>query len=182
MRCDHLSQALILSALAVSCGSSEGNEKVGVTDGGSGTSGTGGAGGSGGSSGSPGGSAGDAAGGSTGSSGTGSGGTAEAGIDAGEVNCVGTPQVFPEFDRACWDDSWCAIGFHQTDCCGNRVALGMLHPEVVRFDVAEQICRSQYPGCGCPAGPATTDTGQTATDDSLIKVACRAGACTTYVP
>ena len=203
MRAGSLAFVLIFSGLALSCGS---DEKRDSPDGGSGSTGTGGSRGSsggsggptGGSAGSPGGSSGTAGdgGGSTGGSGGSTGGSAgtggsqgaddggalDGGIDAGAVNCAASPQVFPVFDRACWDDLWCSTVFHQTDCCGNRKALGMLHPETERFAVVERVCQSQYPRCGCPSGPTTTDTGQTATDDSMIKVQCREGLCTTYVP
>ena len=124
----------------------------------------------------------DGSAGSGGSLGASDGGRADASIDAGDVRCVDTPAVFPKFDAACWDNTWCAIGFHQVDCCGNLFALGMLHPELERFAAAEKICKAQYPGCGCPTGPTTTDTGQTATDVSKIAVECRAGTCTTFVP
>jgi hypothetical protein len=200
MRADAVVFALICTSLALGCGS---EKNRGAPDGGSGTPGTGGSSGSTGSAGSSGASAGstgssgasggsgasdgaggssDGSGGTGGSQGADDGGTADSGIDAGPVDCLASPQVFPVFDRVCWDDFWCAVAIHQTDCCGNRQAVGVLHPELERFDPAERICKSQYPACGCPAGPVTTDTGQTATDVSTIKVQCRNNVCTSYVP
>jgi hypothetical protein len=199
MRAGAVVFALICSIHAVGCGS---DKNHGTLDGGSGSAGSGGSSGSaGGSGGSTGGSAGSSvgasgvsggstggsgatggSGGTAGSQGTGDGGAVDSGIDAGLVDCMASPQVFPVFDRVCWDDFWCAVAIHQTDCCGNRKALGVLHPELERFDPAERICKSQYPACGCPAGPVTTDTGQTATDVSTIKVQCRNNVCTTFVP
>lgn len=99
-----------------------------------------------------------------------------------EVRCTGGAASFPNFDRACWESEWCTIAFHQVDCCGNRVALGILHPELEHFQAVEAVCQAQYPACGCPSGPTRTDTGQMASDEAAIKVECRAGICTSYVP
>jgi hypothetical protein len=195
---------LIFASLLSGCGS---DETRAAQDGGSGAGGSagssGGSGGSAGSSGSTGSGGSSGTGGSTGgSSGTGGGsagssgmagsggaagaddaGTTDSGTDAAPaVDCLASPQVFPTFDRVCWDDFWCAVLLHQTDCCGNQKALGMLHPEFERLTPSEQICKSQYPRCGCPQGPIVTDTGQTATDQAQIKVQCRANVCTSYVP
>ena len=110
-----------------------------------------------------------------------SGGRTES-VESDDVFCNAMSASFPKFDRACWDDFWCVVALHQVDCCGNVLATGILHPEEPCFNAAESICRSQYPGCGCPSGPIKTDTGQTAADPSQIKVQCRSGVCTTYVP
>jgi hypothetical protein len=191
---------LIFASLSSGCGS---DETRAAQDGGSGAGGSAGSnGGSAGSTGSGGssGSAG-ATGGTGGSSGTGGGdgssGTAGSGGSAGAndagptdsgtdaapaVDCLASPQVFPSFDRVCWDDFWCAVLLHQIDCCGNVKALGMLHPEFERLGPSEQVCKSQYPLCDCAGGTITTDTGQTATDGSQVKVQCRANVCTSYVP
>jgi hypothetical protein len=174
-----------------SCDSGSEQGGSGATGGASGgtggaSGGTGGAsGGTGGASGGTGGASGGTGGASGGTGGaSGSGGSPEdAASDAADVvNCVAEPPVFPAFDRACWESSWCEIVFHQIDCCGNRVALGVVEHEVTRFEVAEAICAAQYPVCGCPVGPTTTDTGQTTNDEAAIDVECRGGMCTTFVP
>jgi hypothetical protein len=198
---------LIFASLLAGCGS---DENRAARDGGSGSNGAGGsAGSSGGSSGSTGsggsngsdgsGGSGGSTGGSSGTGGGGDGstgaagsggavgaddaGTTDSGTDAAPaVDCLASPQVFPTFDRVCWDDFWCAVLLHQTDCCGNQRALGMLHPEFERLTPSEQVCKSQYPACDCAGGNITTDTGQTATVASQIKVQCRANVCTSYVP
>ena len=85
----------------------------------------------------------------------------------------------------CTGDENCVIGVHQTDCCGSSYAYGFNHSERDRFDTLEPPCRATYPGCGCPAGPTQTDSGETATDASTIQVACVAQGpervCVTYV-
>jgi hypothetical protein len=197
-----LGVGLIFASFLPGCGSDETRASV---DGGSGSAGAGGSGGSGGAGGTTGSGASTGSGGSSGRGGStggvsgasdgatsdGSGGALgaddgsahDAGSDAAlAVDCVASPQVFPTFDRACWDDLWCSVLFHQIDCCGNLKALGMLHPELERLASSEQLCKSQYPACDCAGGTITTDTGQTATDGSQVKVQCRSGLCTTYVP
>lgn len=71
---------------------------------------------------------------------------------------------------------------HQISCCGTLVVTGINHAERNAFDAAEQTCESQYPQCGCDAQPTKTDTGQTVTDVNQVKVECRNGTCTTYLP
>ncbi|MBK6520670.1 MAG: hypothetical protein IPG04_42720 [Polyangiaceae bacterium] len=134
------------------------------------TPGTGGAGGGGGGAGGAGGGAGGAGGGAGGAGGA-------SGVD---VACDGG--VFPSFDVACDGEADCAIVLHQTDCCGTRVALGVRSDQVHTFDIAEAVCVSQYPECGCAAQPTTAEDGQTAASEDLIEVTCDAGSCTTFVP
>jgi hypothetical protein len=126
-----------------------------------------------------------------GQGGSGGQGGAEASHDAtseggaaglGPIACTDDPPQFPSFDRACWDATWCVVAFHRVDCCGTRLATSMLHTELERFDPAEAICDAQYPDCRCAAGPTQTDSGQTAVDESTIKVECRSGVCTSFVP
>ena len=114
------------------------------------------------------------------------GGTA---IDGGGAADGGGPAVLCAFvddlERGCGADENCVVGVHQSDCCGNTVAIGMNHAERDRFDAAEAPCRASYPGCGCPSGPTTTDSGETTLDPSAIQVACvpdgASMTCMTYV-
>jgi hypothetical protein len=57
--------------------------------------------------------------------------------------------------------------------------------EALRFTPLEQACVMTYPHCGCPAGPAHTDTGEIAADPGTIKVKCAnvgpTMLCRTYV-
>jgi hypothetical protein len=165
-----------------SSGTSSGSSTSGATTtsgagGGSTTSGAGGS-GTGGSSTTSG-----AGGSSTTTSGAG-GGTTTSGAGGGtpNVQCAGSPPVFPSFDKACTVDADCAVVFHQINCCGTRRALGIVKGKVVDFGAAEAICESQYPGCGCAQQPTMADDGNASADESLIKVSCSMSACTTFVP
>jgi len=87
--------------------------------------------------------------------------------------------------RTCTVDSECAVAIHQTNCCGSTAALGLVHAEVGLFDLLEPLCDATYPSCGCPAGPTTTDSGETTFDASSIHVTCvhaaGIGTCRTWV-
>ena len=91
------------------------------------------------------------------------------------------PDVFPKFDKACGEDSECAIAVHTTDCCGNSIALGIHMSQVEEFEAAEAICDSQYPPCGCPAGPTVAEDGQAVGNPQQLVVACVEGNCMTSV-
>jgi len=108
----------------------------------------------------------------------------DANTDSGDGSVP--PCSFVEtLDRRCTMDADCAIGIHQTDCCGNTLAIGFNFSQRERFDTLEPGCRMSYPGCGCPVGPTRTSTGETAFDIAAIKVACVTGGpikeCRTYV-
>ena len=101
-------------------------------------------------------------------------------IGCGDMS--GGGPTFPEFDRSCSSADDCVIVVHTTDCCGNSVAWGINESEVERFNEAEAICDSQWPGCGCPAGPTVADDGNSVMDLSEIAVRCDSDTCHTYVP
>ncbi len=92
------------------------------------------------------------------------------------------PGVFPSFSKTCSTADECAIVFHTTDCCGNSSALGIHESEVADFEAAEAICDSQYPACGCPAGPPVAEDGNQAFDPDQLAVDCIDGQCFTFVP
>ncbi len=98
------------------------------------------------------------------------------------VQCGGENPSFPSFSKACAAHDDCAIGLHQVDCCGNRVALGLDASQVAAFAEAEAACDAQYPKCGCPQGPVVADDGQSAFDPAQIQVQCVEGECRTFVP
>jgi hypothetical protein len=182
--------AVVLTAACGTTGSGGSASNSSATSTGSSTSGattTSGAGGSSTTSGA----GGSGAGGSTTTSGAGGGTTSGAGGStttsgtgggAPNVQCAGSPSVFPSFDRACTVDAECAVVFHQINCCGTRRALGIVKGKVVDFSAAETICESQYPGCGCAQQPTMADDGNASADESLIKVSCSMGICATFVP
>ena len=100
-----------------------------------------------------------------------------------EVDCTAThDSTFPEFDRSCEEEDDCEIVLHQTDCCGNQRIIGINEAETGRFEAAEAECRSEYPGCGCPASAPVTDAGIAAWDLETVEVMCRDEACFTFVP
>ncbi|HVI01940.1 MAG TPA: hypothetical protein VM869_24675 [Enhygromyxa sp.] len=99
----------------------------------------------------------------------------------GDGEPIMCPAVFPTFDKSCSDVEQCAIAIHTTDCCGNSVALGINVDEVADFDAAEAICDSQYPACGCPAGPTLAEDGQQVLDPMSLAVDCIEGSCSTFV-
>jgi hypothetical protein len=90
--------------------------------------------------------------------------------------------VFPAFDKTCAADDECAVKFHQINCCGTRVAIGINNAGSAAFDEAEAACQAMYPGCGCAQEPTKAEDGKTALDESTIQVACTGGACATFVP
>lgn len=97
------------------------------------------------------------------------------------IVCGSAGGTFPTFDARCTADEDCAVGVHQTDCCGNMAALGMRRGERPAFDAAEAICRPMYPGCGCPTRGVLADDGQWSHDRGALRVRCLAGRCVTSV-
>ena len=114
--------------------------------GGTSTGGTGGA--------STGGTGGASTGGTGGASTGGTGGASTGGTGgAGAVDCSKQPIVFPSFERGCTNAQSCVVEAHQIDCCGSQLITGINHSAKVAYEAAEKTCESQYPACGCAAGP-----------------------------
>lgn len=88
-------------------------------------------------------------------------------------------------DRSCIDDTDCAFGVHQSDCCGTSVVLGFAAGERSRFEALEPACVESHPLCGCAARPTTAESGETVTDVSAVQVACVSrgprSVCISYV-
>ena len=97
------------------------------------------------------------------------------------VMCSGSNISFPTFDKTCTSPADCAIGIHQTNCCGATLAIGMTKAEQARFAADEKICIDQYPLCGCPAIPTITEDGQSADPGKMIVVECQSNRCMTTV-
>jgi hypothetical protein len=101
--------------------------------------------------------------------------------DAGDAACG----FFATIARSCTGDAACAAAFHQTNCCGTLVAVGISESDRARFDMLEPACRASYPGCGCPSGLTETDSHETVTDPAMVRVACVTNGpsrvCMTYV-
>jgi hypothetical protein len=98
-------------------------------------------------------------------------------LECPEVCCGCETPVFPTFDAACAGDSDCFLGLHQVDCCGTMTAIGVTASQQGAFESAEAVCRGMYPGCGCPAGPVTTEDGSICVEG--VAVHCVAGMCRT---
>jgi hypothetical protein len=104
----------------------------------------------------------------------------------GQPALCGPGGTWPTFAKACQVDGDCAMGVHQTDCCGSVSAIGFSAGEQERFRQDELICEVEYPACGCaPRGGISAEDGNTANDQSQLHVRCQSsaagGQCTTYV-
>lgn len=97
------------------------------------------------------------------------------------IMCSSSNASFPSFDKTCTSADDCAIGIHQTNCCGATLAIGMTKAEQARFAADEKICIDQYPICGCPAIPTITEDGQSAAPGKTIIVECLSNMCMTTV-
>jgi hypothetical protein len=97
------------------------------------------------------------------------------------VQCRGTTGMFPTFDKTCSIADDCAIGIHQTNCCGKTQAIGLARTELARFSADERICVEQYPACACPATPTDAEDGHTPVGGQAIVVDCQTGRCMTSV-
>jgi hypothetical protein len=106
---------------------------------------------------------------------------AASGDAADGVMCTGTVGVFPSFDKTCMIADDCAIGVHQTNCCGATTAIGLTKAEQTRFAAAERICVDQYPPCACPATPTVAEDGRNPIAGQSIIVECQSRRCMTTV-
>jgi hypothetical protein len=103
------------------------------------------------------------------------------------VQCWPEPAApFPSIINTCSTATDCAIGFHQTDCCGNVLAMSFNQAESSRFASDENFCDLQIPACNCAGGTITTESGQTASSRAVVQVRCVSNSvqlvCQTYVP
>jgi hypothetical protein len=112
------------------------------------------------------------------------GGAAGQGGEAGSggqraIECTGSAQYFPDFDRSCATAGDCAAVIHQTNCCGAESAFGIRASELSAFNAAEATCDQQYPACGCASFGVDVEDG-TRVDfgaKDQIAVSCDAGSC-----
>jgi hypothetical protein len=80
----------------------------------------------------------------------------------------------------------CVIQTHQSDCCGARHAYGFNHAARTQLCTAETACTMNYPASpGCTSTSVTTDTGETTTNPSQVRLRvvnpmpCTFGTCYT---
>jgi hypothetical protein len=78
------------------------------------------------------------------------------------------------------------IQLHQSDCCGAGRAYGFNHAARTQLCTAESACTMTYPSSpGCTSMTITTDTGETTTDASQVRLrvvnptSCSFGTCYT---
>jgi hypothetical protein len=108
------------------------------------------------------------------------GGTCGSGKCPPPGNCT-TGTGFPTFVKGCTNSDSCVIGYHQVDCCGTLIAIGINHSERDAFDAAEAAWEATCPACGCAAQPTKTEDGRTGTMAN-ITVTCDSGMCITHAP
>jgi hypothetical protein len=93
--------------------------------------------------------------------------------------CAGFPSSFV---NDATDVANCAGAEHEINCCGARRIFGINHGVRTTFCPAETTCRSAYPAApGCTDATITTDTGETTTDVTKVRVRCvspSGGKCT----
>lgn len=117
-----------------------------------------------------------------GAAGADAGPTADAAPGTYSLTCESGATTFPPLDKRCGNPGDCAIAYHQNDCCGSEIAIGVASGSLAAFNAAEADCAAGYPACGCAAQPTKAEDGRDTTDGTTIKVACQNGQCTTYVP
>jgi hypothetical protein len=106
------------------------------------------------------------------------------------VECLGWDAAITAASRGAAGDSVdaaranCVVQMHQTDCCGAMRAYGVNHGSRTDLCNAEDACQMMYPsGASCSSDLITTDTGETTTDASLVRVravrpmSCSFGTC-----
>lgn len=107
-------------------------------------------------------------------------GPADLPVDPGQppdVSCRAGQVVFPDFERACGLDADCGLAFHQADCCGSIEVRGIRADRLDDFQAAEDVCRAQWPACGCAGRIPTADDGSTSGDLGDFEVSCESGQC-----
>lgn len=102
--------------------------------------------------------------------------------ETGDPLMCGDPTMFPGVSKTCMVDADCAIGLHQTDCCGTMSAVGIDADTVDAFNQQEAACAALWPECGCAAGPTATEDGETVPEGGQVEVACVEGLCQTQAP
>jgi hypothetical protein len=95
--------------------------------------------------------------------------------------CGGATPFPTTFDRTCTLPDNCVIGFHQVDCCGSLVAVGINHAQRDAFDAAEMTWDNTCPACGCAAQPTMAEDGKSCAM-AMVTVSCDTGMCTTHCP
>ncbi len=110
------------------------------------------------------------------------GGDGGLGRDGGVGSCSGSPTLFNNVIKACTVSTACVVVFHQIDCCGSKVAVGINHASKDAFDGDEMAWLMTCPACGCAARPTVAEDGKTSNRESDFKAICVNNMCRSYLP
>jgi hypothetical protein len=91
----------------------------------------------------------------------------------------GNGHPFPDATKTCVHSTDCVIAYHQLDCCGSELAMGIAATSHDAFTAAEMAWESTCPACGCAAALPTAEDGQMCAM-AQITVDCVNGSCTTH--
>lgn len=95
--------------------------------------------------------------------------------------CEGIPE---DFSKSCSQNSDCFIAFHQTNCCGTRIAVGLSITEQGAFSAREGACQGTYPGCGCASEPTVAEDGKSGPEVNMgvtCLTSASGGLCQTHL-
>lgn len=97
--------------------------------------------------------------------------------DAGYI-CYDVGSSFPTFDKGCSATANCSLVFHQFDCCGGEVGMGINHAGRTAFDAAEAAHRVACPAtCDCAARTLDEAGAMSTSGQAGIGVMCIDGMC-----
>lgn len=103
--------------------------------------------------------------------------TTDVGPD-GFPNACAPDAGFPSFQKGCGTTANCIIKFHQVDCCGSMIAIGLNHSEFDAFDKTELSWETSCPKCKCVAKATVAEDGKSGLNAD-VKVSCDNGTCRT---
>jgi hypothetical protein len=90
-----------------------------------------------------------------------------------KVECSGFAAALTAAPRDANAIANCATQVHELDCCGARAVYGINHGARTTLCPAEASCTAQYATpATCTDASITTDTGETTTDISNVKLRC----------
>lgn len=104
------------------------------------------------------------------------------GGETGDPLMCDDPTLFPGVSKACSVDADCAVGLHQTDCCGTLSAVGIDADTVDAFNQQEAACAALFPECDCAPGLTATEDGKTVPEGEQAGVACVDNLCQSQAP
>jgi len=121
-------------------------------------------------------------GGTNGDAGSDASGDGGLGLDGGVGSCQGSPSIFNDIIKGCTVSAGCVVAFHQLDCCGSLMAVGINHASVNAFDADEAKWRMSCPACGCAARETVSEDGRMSNNQSDFRAECVNNVCRSYLP